>query len=289
MTQSHVKITQSLLDRFQPGKDAEAVLATWGLDLQSGTRPDIILLSDLLYDGLCQESLNDYVAERPRIEQPSFLLKELIYRYLKTILEEEGMQQSSLFFDQVRTYKLLASKAQADMRMIERDAGLKPLHKDGMQALEHQEELIKDVYVMGEAKRILRDMGGSKIRALYFKEEQKPNPKTNPFKLKKFEEIRTSMAADQASVDAMSDEELSARILKSFEGTSGATWDVEMPVYGVKTVFAYTPILLDRLMSGWSFDSQPVMDSLSTRMTEASKELRDIKIKLQRMESCYEY
>lgn len=41
MTKSIVEMTQFLLDRSQPGFEAQAVLADWDLDLLRNTRSDV--------------------------------------------------------------------------------------------------------------------------------------------------------------------------------------------------------------------------------------------------------
>ncbi|WP_408602164.1 hypothetical protein [Pseudomonas sp. PLMAX] len=294
MPNSNVEITQQLLDRHQPGKDAKTVLAKWDLGQSRSMVPDVMILTDILYDAFAQSRLRG----RPRspnidIVDPSFLLKELIYRYLKDVLGTEFISQSGALFDQAKSYRQLSSHVTSDMRRIEREKSFQVLHKDGTKALEAHDQLLQAVYLMGEAKRILHDSLGQKVRDLYASGEVRGIPaipgtsgkRDNPFRIPMLEDIRRRLEDAQATVEGMDNKELSLRLLRSFGEASVVDRDVEYPVYGVSTIYAYAPIIIDRLLNGWNFDNKPTMDRLAEQMTSATADLRAIKNRFDRLQT----
>lgn len=295
MATTHIEMTQQLLDQHQPGKNAREVLAQWKLDLLRNERSDIRLLTDLLYDAFAQTNLSKRVHEKADIQQPEFLLKELLFRYLTKALPADFVQQSSLVFDQAKAFRSLHDRANFDMKHAYRDPGMRVLHKDGVAILEKHDPLLQEVYLMGEARRILKDSAGEKVRSLYAATGKdvsgipdilgSPAKRENPFKLTMFEEIKERMAKSQALVDNMSDRELGIRLLRSFSGTHAAETAVELPVYGVKTAYAYVPMIIDRLTNGWEFDNKLEANTLIDKMTEASIEIQGLRNRFQRMQA----
>lgn len=297
MAHSNVEITQRLLDRYQPGKDAKTVLAKWDLGQSRSTTPDVVILSDILYDAFAQSRLRGR-PQSPNIDivDPSFLLKELIYRYLKDVLGTEFIAQSRALFDQAKSYRQLSSHVTSDMRRIERDRSFQVLHKDGGQVLEANDQLLQKVYIMGDAKRLLHDSLGHKVRDLYFGDEghgiagipglgASGKHRENPFRIPMLEDIRKRLEDAQATVEGMGNKELSVRLLRSFGDASVVKNDVEYPVYGVSTIYAYAPIIIDRLLNGWSFDNKPTIDRLAEQMTSATADLRAIKSRFDRLQT----
>lgn len=297
MAHSNVEITQQLLDRYQPGKDAKTVLAKWDLGQSRNTTPDVVILADILYDGFAQSRLKGR-PQSPNIDivDPSFLLKELIHRYLKDVLGTEFIAQSRALFDQAKSYRQLSSHVTGDMRRIERDRSFQVLHKDGSQVLEAHDQLLQEVYIMGDAKRLLHDSLGHKVRDLYFGDEEhgiagipglgaSGKRRENPFRIPMLEDIRKRLEDAQATVEGMDNKELSVRLLRSFGDASVVKTDVEYPVYGVSTIYAYAPIIIDRLLNGWSFDNKPTIDKLAERMTSATADLRAIKSRFDRLQN----
>lgn len=291
MANTHIEITQRLLDKHQPGKDAKAVLARFGLDLVRNEAPDVIILKDMLYDAFVHTDFSErLVKHKGDINKPTYLLKELLFRYLKA-LGPDFIHQSKALFDQAKTFRGLVSNVERSMKDIERKKGFQALHQDGARLIEEVDPLLRAVYLMGDANRILHDSGGMKIRELCLLENPKgipgfdgePARRINPFKLPNFEEIEKRMAEAREAVDRMSDKELSIRLLNSFNGSYASTTDVEYPVYGVETIYAFTPIIIDRLMNGWECDNKAHMDGLSSQMTEATVKLKNITRRLERV------
>ncbi|WP_274644758.1 hypothetical protein [Pseudomonas serbica] len=296
MPHSNVGITQQLLDRFQPGKDAKAVLSHWRLGSSRNVTPDVIILSNLLHDGFAQ---TERAVRTPRpavdIMEPSFLLKELLYRYLTEVLDPEFISHSRDLFDQAYTYRQLSLQVAKDVRKIMREKTFLSLQKDGAKAIEKNEKLGWDVYFMGDANRLLHETLGHKIRDLYFSGEVQYVPgigavkrTLNPAKIEVFEGIRKSQEESLAVIEQMNNKELCLRLLRSFEDTHEAKHQGEPPIYGVKTIFAYAPILIDRLLNGWSFDNKSMIETLSDQLTSATAELQAIKARFDRLQTAAE-
>ena len=290
MNNSNVDITQRLLDRHQPGKDAKVVLGSWDLGQSRSAKPDLTILADILYDGFAQSRLGRRTKNQNiDIVDPSFLLRELIYRYLKDVLGPEFITESRALYDQAKSFRQLSANVTSDIQRIERDKSFQALHKDGTKTLEAQAQLLKDVYIMGDAKRLLHDSLGGKVRGLYFSDEELSfrgfGASDNPFKIPMLEEIRKRLEDAQATVDSMGDKELSIRLLKSFGHASVVAQDVEYPVYGVATIYGYTPIIIDRLINGWSFDNQPTIQRLREQMSGATSDLRAIQSRFERLQT----
>lgn len=294
MANTNIEITQQLLDRHQPGKDAKTVLANMKLWPLGSALPDAVLLADLLYDGFAQTNLSPGPqTQKIDIKNPSFLLKEVLYRYLNDVLGAEFITQSRALFGQAKSYRQLSSNLVSDMRSIERDKGFQSLHKDGTNALEKHDQLLRDIYVMGDSNRVLRDSLGPKVRALYHGDNAPDltalgasgKRRENPFKIPMLEDIKNRLEESQAAVEQMSNQELSVRLLRSFGDASVVSYDVEHPVYGVPTIYAYAPIVIDRLLNGWSFDNKASMERLSHEMTGAMSELRAIKNRFDRLQT----
>lgn len=276
------------------------MLAKWDLGQSRNTTPDVIILTDILYDGFAQSRLRGR-PQSPNIDivDPSFLLKELIYRYLKDVLGAEFITQSRALYDQAKSYRQLSTHVTSDMRRIERDKSFQVLHKDGTKTLEAHDHLLQEVYIMGDAKRLLHDSLGHKVRDLYFKDEEhgiagipgigaSGKRRENPFRIPMLEDIRKRLDEAQATVEGMDDKELSVRLLRSFGEASVVKTDVEYPVYGVSTIYAYAPIIIDRLLNGWSFDNKPTIDRLAEQMTSATADLRAIKNRFDRLQTSLE-
>lgn len=291
MANTHIEFTQHLLDHHQPGRDARAVLADWGTDMLRNERPDIFILTALLYDGFSQVDIS-----KPRqkkmieINDPAFLLQELLYRYVRDVLGKEFIEQSTKLFDQAEIFRRLCSNVTDSMRKAVRDRSFSALHRDSKKVIDDADPILRDVYLMGDAKRILFGMGERKIRPLFQLEQSVGLPsipgaprRVNPFNLPMFAEITKRIDEAHEAVDAMSNKELSIRLLRSFKNCSIGAYSVDLPVYGVKTIFAYTPILVDRLMNNWSFDNKPVMKDLSDKMAEATIQLTAIKQRFERV------
>lgn len=291
MANTHIELTQHILDRNQPGKDAKAVLAEWGVDLLRNERPDVLMLPAMLYDAFGQEDLS-----RPRekvmieLKNPTFLMTEVVYRYLRDVLGQDFIDQSDKLFDQAQKFRLLHDSVSRNMGSIERDRAYHALHRDGEKVVQDTDALARQVYLMGDAKRILLSLGSRKIRPLYAKDEVLLGMDGEPMKrsslrIPAFERIKVRVDAAHEAVDQMSNRELSIRLLRSLSATDIAKRDVERPAYGSKTVFAYAPIIIDRLMNNWSFDNKPVIDELSESMTLATEQLKAIKRRLDRIQS----
>lgn len=291
MANTHIQFTQIILDRNQPGKDAKAVLAEWGVDLLRNERPDVLMLPAMLYDAFGQEDLS-----RPRekvmieLKNPTFLMSEVVYRYLRDVLGPDFIDQTSKLFDQAQKFRILHDSVSRNMGSIERDRAYLALHRDGQKVVQDTDALARTVYLMGETKRILFSMGSHKIKPLYAKEEVSLGLDGEPLKrsrlrIPEFERIRVRVNAAHEAVDQMSNRELSIRLLRSLCNTDIAKRDVERPAYGSKTVFAYAPIIIDRLLNNWSFDNKPVIDELSESMTLATEQLKAIKRRLDRVQT----
>ena len=291
MANTHIQFTQIILDRNQPGKDAKAVLAEWGVDLLRNERPDVLMLPAMLYDAFGQEDLS-----RPRekvmieLNNPTFLMTEVVYRYLRDVLGQDFIDQSDKLFEQAQKFRLLHDSVSRNMGSIERDRTYHALHRDGQKVVQDTDALARQVYLMGDAKRILLSLGSRKIRPLYAKDEVLLGMDGEPMKrsslrIPAFERIKVRVDAAHEAVDQMSNRELSIRLLRSLSATDIAKRDVERPAYGSKTVFAYAPIIIDRLMNNWSFDNKPVIDELSESMTLATEQLKAIKRRLDRVQS----
>lgn len=291
MARTHLDFTQNLLDRNQPGKDARAVLTEWGVDLLRNDRPDVLILPSMLYDAFGQEDLS-----RPRektmieLRNPTFLMTEVVYRYLKDVLGPDFIEQSDKLFDQASRFRALHDNVSRNMNSIERDRCYQALHRDGAQVVQETDALARTVYLMGDASRILFGLGNKKIRALYGKEEVHLGFDGKPVKsafrrIPEFEHIRGRIDAAHEAISQMSSRELSIRTLRSLASTDIAKRDVERPAYGTKTVYAYAPILIDRLMNKWSFDNQPVIADLSEQMTLATEKLKAIRLRFDRIHS----
>lgn len=291
MANTHIQFTQIILDRNQPGKDAKAVLAEWGVDLLRNERPDVLMLPAMLYDAFGQEDLS-----RPRekvmieLNNPTFLMTEVVYRYLRDVLGQDFIDQSDKLFEQAQKFRLLHDSVSRNMGSIERDRTYHALHRDGQKVVQDTDALARQVYLMGDAKRILLSLGSRKIRPLYAKDEVLLGIDGEPMKrsslrIPAFERIKVRVDAAHEAVDQMSNRELSIRLLRSLSATDIAKRDVERPAYGSKTVFAYAPIIIDRLMNNWSFDNKPVIDELSESMTLATEQLKAIKRRLDRVQS----
>ena len=293
MLHSNVEITQQLLDRFQPGKDAKAVLANWKLGSSRNVTPDVIILSNLLHAGFAQ-STRGVRTPRPAVDimEPSFLLKELLYRYIRDVLGAEFITQSRGLFDQANTYQKLSLQVAKDVRKIMREKSFLSLQKDGAKAIDKNEKLGWDVYFMGDANRALYERLGDRIRELYFGGEAQDlaliraaRHQVHPDKIPVFEEIRKSQKASLAVIEQMDSKELCVRLLRSFEDTREVKNYDELNAYGVKTIFAYAPILIDRVLNGWSFDNKSMMDELSEQLTGATAELQAIKARFDRLQT----
>ena len=293
MLHSNVEITQQLLDRFQPGKDAKAVLANWKLGSSRNVTPDVIILSNLLHDGFAQ-STRGVRTPRPAVDimEPSFLLKELLYRYIRDVLGAEFITQSRGLFDQANTYQKLSLQVAKDVRKIMREKSFLSLQKDGAKAIDKNEKLGWDVYFMGDANRALYERLGDRIRELYFGGEAQDlaviraaRHQVHQDKIPVFEEIRKSQKASLAVIEQMDSKELCVRLLRSFEDTREVKNYDELNAYGVKTIFAYAPILIDRVLNGWSFDNKSMMDELSEQLTGATAELQAVKARFDRLQT----
>lgn len=291
MVNTHIEFTQNLLDRNQPGKDAKAVLAEWGVDLLRNERPDVLILPAMLYDAFGQEDLSR-PRERTMIElsNPTFLMTEVVYRYIKDVLGPEFIEHSDKLFDQAVRFRRLHDGVASDMNSIERARGYQALHRDGAEVVQETDALARTVYLMGDANRILFGLGNKKIRALYGKDEVSLGFDGQPMKssfrrIPEFERIRSRLDAAHEAVSEMSNRELSIRTLRSLSKTDIAKRDVERPAYGTKTVFAYGPIMIDRLMSNWSFDNLPVIEDLSQQMSSATERLKAISLRFERINS----
>jgi hypothetical protein len=222
--------------------------------------------------------------------EPSLLLKELLYRYLTEVLDPEFITQSRFLFDQANTYRQLSLQVAKDVRKIMREKTFLSLQKDGARAIEKNEKLGWDIYFMGDANRLLNESLGHKIRDLYFLGEAHdltgigPERPVTSVKIQISEDIRKSQES-LAVIEQMDNKELCLRLLRSFEDTHEARHQGDPPIYGVKTIFAYAPILIDRLLNGWSFDNKSMMDALSEQLTGATVELQAIKARFDRLQA----
>lgn len=291
MTNTHIQITQHIIDRNHPGLDAKELLTGWGIDLLRNERPDILILPAMLYDAFGQADLS-----RPRanpmieLKDPTFLLTEVIYRYLRDVLGSNFIEQSGKLFDQALKFRGLQDEVSRDMRSIARDRSFQALHKSGEQVVQDTDDLNRQVYLMGDAKRILRGLGNRKIRPLYTKDEASfgfggGSIKRDRPLIPKFEAIRNRIDAAHEAVDQMSNRELCTRMLKSLAGTEMAQREVDHPLYGTKTVFAYAPIIMDRLLNGCDLDNDSVIADLSAKMASATEQLKAIKRRFERVTS----
>ena len=293
MSNSNIELTQLILDRHQPGKDALSVLAGWDMQLVRNTLPDVHLLKSMLYDGFSQSDFSRRDSSKVAlINQTSFLMQELLCRYLTKVLGQGFITQSKSLFEQADAYRLLSGSVSNKIRDIEHKPEFSAARRSINAEFETFDPLLRDVYLMGESTRILKGVG-TKIRALYDgQESQVPDifgvgmakqTRNNPFKIPAFEELTQRREQAQAMVEQMSDKELCLRLTRSFDNTGPAGIDVSSPVYGVKTVFAYVPLIMARLMNGWSFNNERVMNDLSTRMAESTTQLMAITARLDRV------
>jgi hypothetical protein len=293
MKNSNIELTQLFLDRFQPGKDAVAVLSDWDIQLVSNSLPDIHVLKHLLYDGFSQSDFSRRDSSKiALINQTSFLMKELVYRYLTKVLDKNFITQSKTLFDQASAYRQLYNSVSGEIRDIENKPEFAAVHRSVKAEFEIFDPLLRDVYLMGDSTRILKEVG-TKIRALYPEDVSRvpdlfgggfsPEKRNNPFKLAGYEEMNRRREEAEALVEQMSDQELCLRLTRSFDVTGPAGTDTSRPVYGVKTVYAYVPLIMARLMNGWSFDNERVMNELSTQMTESTAKLLEITARLKRV------
>lgn len=289
MAITHIEMTQRILDRNHQKLNAKELLTDWGIDLLRNERPDVMILPAMLYDAFGQESLS-----RPRsspmieLKDPTFLLTEVIYRYLKDALGPNFIEQSSKLFDQASKFRALHDSVSRDMQSIARNRSFQALHRSSEQLVQETDDLVRQVYLMGETKRILKGLGSRKIRPLYEKDEvslglgRKFTMKDRP-SIPAFETIKNRINAAHEAVDLMSNRELCIRTLKSLAATDMAKREVDRPLYGTKTVFAYAPIIIGRLLNGCDIDNAPVMTDLSEKMTLATEQLKAIKHRLERV------
>jgi hypothetical protein len=293
MANTHVEFTQHLLDGHHPGKEAKLVLAEFGLDLLRNDRPDILLLPSMLYDAFGQAKIRSKDSDKIMLNDPSFLLKELLYRHVKNNLGEAFVQQSGKLFDQASTYRLNEAEISRAVREIKRHKGYQAIHRDGEALIQDLDELTRKVYLMGDAKRIIFDIGHRQLRPLYNLEVKgilnslgdSSERRENPFRIPALEEIRKRLDDAYSAVDQMPDRELCIRTIRSLGKATIAERAVDLPVYGVKTVYAYAPIIMDRVLNGWSFDNQPVIDDLSEQMSQATAKLKSMKQRFDRLQS----
>lgn len=289
MALTHIEMTQHILDRNHPKLDAKELLTEWGIDLLRNERPDIMILPAMLYDAFGQEDLSR-PRSKPMIElkDPTFLLTEVIYRYLKEALGPNFIEQSSELFDQASKFRTLHDSISRDMRSIARDRSFQAVHRSGEQLVQETEDLVRQVYLMGDTKRILKTLGNRKIRSLYAEDEvslgmgRKFAMKERPF-IPAFEAIKNRINAAHEAVDQMSNRELCIRTLKSLAATETAKREIDRPLYGTKTIFAYAPIIIGRLLNSCDIDNAPVMTDLSEKMTLATEQLKAIKHRLERV------
>lgn len=293
MKNSNIELTQLFLDRHQPGNDAVAVLAGWDMQLVRNALPDIHLLKSMLYDGFSQSDFSRRDSNKiALINQTKFLMQELVYRYLTKVLGQQFITRSKALFDQADAYRLLSSSVSGKIRIIENQSEFSAAHRSVKADFETFDPLLRDVYLLGDSARILKEVGG-KVRALYpenefkipdfFGEAVSQKNRHNPFKIPEFEALRQRREEAESMVEQMSDKELCLRLIRSFDNTGPAGIDVSSPVYGVKSVFAYVPLIMARLMNGWTFDNESVMNDLSSRMAESTARLMEIESRLLRV------
>ena len=291
MAKTNIEITQELLDRNLPGKDAVTVLSNWGVDVLRNSRSDIKLLTSLLYDGFsqCDFTTRDSV-QSGYINKTEFLMKEVLFRYLDKVLDPAFIERSAQVFDQAHELVKLHKIVQHRLSAFEKKSDFKALHQGATATLESISPLVNSVYLMGEAKRIMHGGAGSKVRELYHPTQNmlpsifdQSSPTRKPFRIPALEAIGLKMDEAQEKLDSMSDQELSIRLLRSFSTTDVIKYDPERPVYGVKTIYGYMPLVIDRLLNGWSLDNQAVMDDLAVSMDDASTQLKALQARLERM------
>jgi hypothetical protein len=293
MRKSNIELTQGLLDRIRPGKDAATVLSSWGIDILRNSRPDIRLLASLLYDGFGQADFNTRdSAQKGYINKTDFLMKEVLFRYLDKVLGPEFIERSTQLFDQAEELVKQYRQVKASLESFEKKSGFAALRQGANVTIQPIAKLVNDVYLIGEAKRILRDSAGQKARELYHQPKSMiPNPDVDDYHVSKqwsrripaLEAIGQKMDEAQEKMDLMDDQELSIRLLRSFSTTRVAEYDTEYPVYGIKTMYAYMPLVIDRLLNGWTFDNKADMDDLAVSMDDASTQLKALQARLQRM------
>lgn len=294
MRKSNIELTQGLLDRIRPGKDAATALSSWGVDILRNSRPDIRLLASLLYDGFGQADFNTSdSAQKGYINKTDFLMKEVLFRYLDKVLGPEFIDRSAQIFDQAEELKKLYRQVKNSLESFEKKSGFATLRQGANATIEPIARLVNDVYLIGEAKRILHDSAGLKARELYHPPKSMiPNPdgddyhvsrQWKPLRFPALEAIGQKLDEAQEKLDLMDDQELSIRLLRSFSTTRVAEYDTEYPVYGIKTMYAYMPLIIDRLLNGWTFDNKADMDDLAVSMDDASTQLKALQARLQRM------
>ena len=295
MTKSIVEMTQFLLDRSQPGFEAQTVLADWDLDLLRNTRSDVKLLASLLYDGYKQGDFRTSDdAQNGYINKSNFLMEELLYRYVSKVLGPAFVERSRQIFAQAHELVVLNKQVKYTLSNFERKPGFDALRKGADAEVEALSALVDDVYLLGEARATLKSGAGLQIRELYFPTKVSAVPdlegeahhtkkQWKPLKIPMLEEIGRKMDEAHERIDLMSDQELATRLLRSFSTTRVAEYKTDYPVYGVKTMYAYIPLVIDRLVNGWSFDNEAVMDDLAVSMDDAKTRLVTLHQRLKRM------
>jgi hypothetical protein len=291
MNGSNIELTQFLLDRHSPGHNARTILAQWDMALVNNTMPDIHVFKFMLYDGFSQSSF-DKSPKRALINQADFLLDELMFRYIDKVLGHEFVSKSKSLSDQAYVYKDLSSDISRQLQHLKSKFGNSAMHNSLNTTLEAFDPLLRDVYLLADTNRILRDTG-EKTRELYFGNEPSiagpfdvpgaQPARNNPFRIPAFDEIRERREQAQFLVDQMDDKELCLRLIRSFSETSQAKLDPTTPVYGVKTLYAYIPLVMNRLMSEWSYDNLRVMEDLSSKMSESTTQLLALKNRIDRV------
>lgn len=284
MKKSNIEITQFLLDRSLPGRDAVTELSNWGIDILRNTRNDVRLLTSVLYDGFGQANFTtrDDV-QKGYINKTDFLMKEVLFRYLSKVLGHEFIERSGQVFQQAADLVNLNLRVKHALSAFEKKDGFDTLRQGANATLESIAPLINDVYLMGEAKRLLNGEAGSRVRELYYPTPSQPPYSERSVRFPAFEAIGKKMDDAQKILDLMDDQELTLRLLRSFSATKMAEYDTKYPVYGVKTIYAYMPLIVDRLLNGWTYDNQSVMDDLAVSMDEASSRLIALQGRLERM------
>lgn len=290
MNGSNIELTQFLLDRYHPGNSAQSMLMRWDMALANNSMPDIHVLKLMLYDGFSQSSF-DKNPKRALIHQPDFMLNELMFRYIDKVLGHEFVKKSQPLFDQAYVYRDLSKDISSQIDKLKAKSGFSAMYNSSKTTFESFDPLLRDVYLLGDTSRILREVGG-KTRELYFGAEQpsaspfdEPGTPTrsNPFKIPAFEDIKQRREHAQSMVEQMDDKELCLRLIRSFCDTSQVKIDPASPVYGVKTLYAYIPLVMNRLMEGWSYDNVREMEDLSARMIASTTQLLALKERIERV------
>jgi hypothetical protein len=284
MKKSNIEITQFLLDRSLPGRDAVTELSNWGIDILRNSRNDVRLLTSLLYDGFGQANFTtrDDV-QKGYINKTDFLMREVLYRYVSKVLGPEFIERSGQVFQQAADLVSLNLRVKHALSTFEKKDGFDTLRQGANATLESIAPLVNDVYLMGEAKRLLNGEAGSRVRELYYPTPSKSPYSARPVRFPALETIGKKMDDAQKILDLMDDQELTLRLLRSFSATKLAEYDTKYPVYGVKTIYAYMPLIVDRLLNGWTYDNNSVMDDLAVSMDDASKRLIALQERLERM------